>query len=64
MKLSSVAPSDKSQIILRSLQNAVSQALDKKKQLGQYAVVWIDGKPAYLGGEDAPVESTETDKHS
>jgi hypothetical protein len=36
-----------------ALKAVVTQALDKKKRLGQYAVVWIDGKPALIG-EDAP----------
>jgi hypothetical protein len=39
--------------MLEALQAAVAQALDRKKRLGQYAVVWIDGKPALIG-EDAP----------
>jgi hypothetical protein len=39
--------------MLEALKAAVAQALDKKKRLGQYAVVWIDDKPALIG-EDAP----------
>ncbi len=46
-------PSKESQIILDSLQKAVTQALEKKRRLGQYAVVWRDGK-AVMIGEDAP----------
>lgn len=38
------------QAILRS---AVAEALERKRRLGQYAVVWQDGKPALIG-EDAP----------
>lgn len=34
---------------LESLQRAVSEALERKRRLGQYAVVWHDGKPAYIG---------------
>ncbi len=37
-----------SQKMLESLKKAVSQALDKKKRLGQYAVVWVDNKPVVL----------------
>jgi len=33
------------QKILESLRTAVSQALEKKKRLGQYAVVWDGKKP-------------------
>ncbi len=46
-------PSKESQVILDSLQKAVTQALEKKRRLGQYAVVWRDGKPVMIG-EDAP----------
>lgn len=46
-------PSKESQIILDSLQKAVTQALEKKRRLGQYAVVWRDGK-AVMIGEDTP----------
>lgn len=54
MKLTSKAKlSEKGQVILDSLQKAVTQALEKKRRLGQYAVVWRDGKPVMIG-EDAP----------
>ncbi len=46
-------PSEEGQVILDSLQKAVTQALEKKRRLGQYAVVWRDGK-AVMIGEDAP----------
>jgi len=39
------SPSREGQIILDTLQDAVSKALDKKRRLGQYAVVWKDGVP-------------------
>lgn len=38
------------QAILRS---AVAEALERKRRLGQYAVVWQNGKPALIG-DDAP----------
>ena len=50
-------PSKECQLILDSLQKAVTQALEKKRRLGQYAVVWRDGRPVMIG-EDAP-ESSE-----
>lgn len=40
------------QQILDSLQKAVAEALDRKKRLGQYAVVWQDGRPVMIGGND------------
>ncbi|AEJ01189.1 hypothetical protein Nit79A3_1355 [Nitrosomonas sp. Is79A3] len=46
-------PSEEGQVILDSLQKAVTQALEKKRRLGHYAVVWRDGK-AVMIGEDAP----------
>ena len=54
MKITSkVKPSEEGQVILDSLQKAVTQALEKKRRLGHYAVVWRDGKPVMIG-EDAP----------
>lgn len=50
---SKVKLSEEGQVILDSLQKAVAQALEKKRRLGQYAVVWRDGKPVMIG-EDAP----------
>ncbi|CCE22482.1 hypothetical protein [Methylotuvimicrobium alcaliphilum] len=46
-------PSEKSRIILASLKEAVANALEKKRRLGQYAEFWEDGKVIYRG-EDAP----------
>ncbi len=45
--------SEKGQVILDSLQKAVTQALERKRRLGQYAVIWRDGGPVMIG-EDAP----------
>ncbi len=53
MKITSKAKlSEKGQVILDSLQKAVTQALEKKRRLGHYAVIWRDGKPVMIG-EDA-----------
>ena len=46
-------PSEKGQTVLNALRIAVTNALDKKQKLGQYAVVW-DGKKTVLSGNDAP----------
>lgn len=46
-------PSKEGQVALETLQKAVRQTLEKKKRLGQYAVIWRDGKPV-MTGEDAP----------
>lgn len=41
--------------VLECLQKAVHEALDRKRRLGQYAVVWKDGKPTYIG-PNAPMK--------
>lgn len=41
------------QRMLESLRQSVQKTLDRKRRLGQYAVIWQDGKPVLLG-EDAP----------
>jgi hypothetical protein len=43
--------SKEGQILLASLQKAVTENLEKKRRLGQYAVIWQDGKPVVLGGD-------------
>ncbi|MGV1098872.1 hypothetical protein ACUUL3_05615 [Thiovibrio sp. JS02] len=47
------APSPDTQRMLESLRHAVADALEKKKRLGQYAVLWENDQPV-LVGEDAP----------
>jgi len=42
-------PSPDSQVILESLREAVAEALEKKRRLGQYAVVWRNGKVITIG---------------
>ncbi len=57
MKITSkVKLSEKGQIILDSLQKAVTQTLERKRRLGHYVVVWRDGGPVMIG-EDAPKAS-------
>ena len=48
-----VSPED--QQTLDSLKKAVTEALERKRRLGQYAVVWREGKPAILG-EESPAK--------
>lgn len=47
------SPSPEGQKQLESLRQAVGKALEKKRRLGQYAVIWKDGKPVFTGA-DAP----------
>ena len=44
-------PSQDTKEALTALQRAVGKALERKRRLGQYAVIWQDGKPAVLGEE-------------
>ncbi len=48
--------SQDSQKMLDTLKAAVKQALERKKRLGQYAVVWGDNKPVIIDG-DTPQET-------
>lgn len=44
-------PSTETNATLTALRTAVKNTLDRKKRLGQYAVVWRDGKPVLLDEE-------------
>lgn len=46
-------PSPDTQAMLDALKNAVATALEKKRQLGKYAIIWHDNKPVIIG-DDAP----------
>ncbi len=48
-----VPPSALCQAIVSTLEHAVSQTLQHKRHLGQYAVLWEDGV-ARIEGADAP----------
>ena len=43
---------------LQALHEAVAEALEKKRRLGQYAVFWEDGR-IVLRGEDAPKQEQD-----
>jgi hypothetical protein len=56
------APSLEGQKQLETLRQAVSKALETKRRLGQYAVIWRDAKPV-MAGSDAPrAYSAERDR--
>lgn len=44
------------QMAVQSLKKSVKEALERKRRLGQYVVVWRDGKPVQL-------TETPTDQH-
>lgn len=54
-------PSQEGQQMLESLRQAVGKALDTKRRLGQYAVIWKDGKPVFVGEESLKTKETKTD---
>lgn len=50
MKITTESPSPQALDMLKALREAVSNSLERKQKLGQYAVVWQDGRPARIGG--------------
>lgn len=54
------APSDSGERLLESLRQSVAKALEKKRRLGQYAVLWQNGAPV-ITGDDAP--QSNNDEH-
>lgn len=53
MTITSSPPSPEANLMLRALREAVTKNLERKKRLGQYAVVWQNDGPVQTG-EDAP----------
>lgn len=53
MTVTFAPPSPQAKAMLDALQEAVAKSLEKKKRLGQYAVIWQDGRPVQAG-DDAP----------
>lgn len=49
MKITTESPSPQALDMLKALQEAVSNSLERKQKLGQYAVVWQDGRPVVIG---------------
>jgi hypothetical protein len=43
--------SQEDRVMLETLKQAVDEALERKRCLGQYAVVWRDGKPVKIGND-------------
>ncbi len=44
-------PSAETKKILDSLRKTVAKTLERKRRLGQYAVVWQDGKAVAIGDD-------------
>ena len=52
------------QVALDCLREAVAEALDRKRRLGQYAVIWRDGEVVRIGPEEiaALLQESEPDQ--
>ena len=50
--------------VLNVLRQAVTENLERKRRLGHYAVVWRDGKPAFIGEQDALPKETHVTETS
>jgi hypothetical protein len=50
--------SKEDQQILDALRNAVSEALERKRRLGQYAVIWRDGRAVRIEPDEINPPST------
>ncbi len=55
-------PSEAGQIMLDTLQRAVTDTLEKKRRLGQYAVVWRDDKPVLTYFDVKPAAENRSEK--
>lgn len=53
------APDHDTQTILDCLRQTAAKTLDRKRRLGQYAVVWQDNAPVAVG-DDAPAGLLKT----
>lgn len=53
-------PSEEDRVMLDTLKQAVSHALEWKRRLGRYAVIRKDGKPVQIG-DDANANDLQTD---
>lgn len=53
MTITSTPPSAQAQAMLQALRSAVDKSLERKRKLGQYAVIWQNGQPLQIGA-DAP----------
>ncbi len=60
---SSPTLSPETQAMLDCLQQAVTNTLERKRRLGQYAVLW-SGDAAIAVGEDAPIQLKAAGKSS
>jgi predicted solute-binding protein len=48
-------PSQEGRKMLETLRLSVSKTLEKKRRLGQYAVVWKNGRPVVMGEDEQSI---------
>ena len=48
-------PDDHAAAVLEALKRAVAEALERKRRLGQYYVVWRDGRAVCIGPDAPPM---------
>ncbi len=48
-------PDDHAAAVLKVLKRAVAEALERKRRLGQYAVVWREGRAVCIGPDAPPM---------
>ena len=49
MTITSAPPSPQTLVMLKALRAAVANTLERKQKLGQYAVIWQNGRPVKTG---------------
>lgn len=56
--------STEDQQALDALRSAVAEALERKRRLGQYAVIWRDGRAVKINPEDIPSSQHDSQSES
>ena len=54
-----ISLSDQDELALNALRSAVAETLERKRRLGQYAVIWRDGRVVRIDPEEiAPLDQS------
>lgn len=53
MTFTSCEPSPQAKVMLGALPDAVAKSLERRRRLGEYPVIWQNGRPVQAG-DDAP----------
>lgn len=54
-----MSPAARGQLVLDALRKAVARELDRKRRLGQYAIIWKDGRVVRLEPHEITPEMTD-----